>query len=252
MSDRPLVETELDAPVDAVWAALRDPDLIRRWFGWDDEGLGDEIQQIFVQEPAADDDARSITWPHGDRFTLEQRDDGTLLRVSRRGHDGTGGFDGVYDAVDEGWITFVQQLRFWLERHGGAERRTVSAIGVDLGPEDDPLLTRLGLRSLGENPVGSPYRIERADGSSFGGEVFFQTDLQLGLSVQEEGDALLVVARTPPSTAPPAGRAVFVLGVYGDAAADPSGFAEIERRWTSWWGAEPPSSAGHRSEVGGD
>jgi hypothetical protein len=35
------------------------------------------------------------------------------------------GWDGVYDEVNEGWLTFFQQLRFYLERHPGQERRTV-------------------------------------------------------------------------------------------------------------------------------
>ncbi|MCU1431742.1 MAG: hypothetical protein JWP95_847 [Actinotalea sp.] len=251
MSDRVLVETELDAPVDVVWGALREPDLVRRWFGWDAEGLVAEIEQIFLDEPTADDEARTLTWPHGDRFALAPRESRTLLRLTRRDHEGTDSFDGVHDPIDEGWITFVQQLRFWVERHRGAERRTLSAVGVDLGPEEDPLLTRLGLRSLGEDPVGAPYRVERSDGSGFGGEVFFQTDLQVGLSVEDEGDGLLVIARTPPASAPPAGQVMFILNLYGDAA-DPARFAEAEERWSGWWGDGSTSAAAHRAGPSGD
>ena len=231
--DRTLVEMELGAPLETVWPALREPDQVRRWFGWDDEGLPAEIQEIFVDRATSDDSRHTITWADGDRFALEERGDRTGLTVTRRGHAGIGHFDGVYDPIDEGWITFAQQLRFALERHPGQDRRTVSALGVDLGPEDDALLARLDVRTLGDEQVGSAYTVERSDGSSFSGEVFFQTDLQLGLTVAEEGDALLVIARTPPSSAPPNGQVTFILSTYG---VEESQMPEVEQRWTSWWG----------------
>lgn len=236
-AERLLVDMVVAAPVDVVWAALREPGTIRRWFGWDDAGLDAEIRQIFLDEATADDDARTLTWAGGDRFELEAGDDGavTRLRLHRRGHV-EAWWDGVHDLVDEGWIMFSQQLRFLLERHADEERRTVHADGVDLGPEDDALLDRLGLRSLGDDPVGSRYTVTRPDGSTFGGEVFFQTDLQIGLSVDEEDDALLVVARRPPASAPPHGTAVFLLSLFGGAATDEGRREAAEQRWRRWWG----------------
>lgn len=246
--ERLLVEAAVDAPTDTVWAALRDPDQLRRWFGWDEAGLQAEIGQIFHDAVTADDDARTLTWADGDRIEVHPDDqqgehDGgrTRVRLVRRGHP-EAAWDGVHDPVDEGWITFVQQLRFLLERHRGADRRTVRAADLDLGPDDDALLDRLGLRSLGDEPVGSRYTVTRPDGSTFGGEVVFQTDLQIGLSVDEDDDALLVVARTPPASAPPHGTVTFLLSLYGDLAADEQRRADAEQRWRSWWG--DGSSAG--------
>jgi hypothetical protein len=270
--ERLLVETTVDAPQEAVWAALRDPERIRRWFGWDDAGLGAEVHQIFHDEVTADDDARTLTWADGDRIEVhpaesraagrdgerdsahggepgsdhgDQGPDGssalTRVRLVRRGHP-EAAWDGVHDPVDEGWITFVQQLRFLLERHPDADRRTVRAADLDLGPDDDALLDRLGLRSLGDDPVGGRYTVSRPDGSTFGGEVFFQTDLQIGLSVDEEDDALLVVARTPPASAPPHGTVTFLLSVFGDVATDDERRKATEQRWRSWWGDD--ASAG--------
>ncbi|MCL3861773.1 hypothetical protein [Actinotalea sp. K2] len=231
--DRVLIDLEIAARADVVWAALREPHLVRRWFGWDYDGLEDEIRLIFAEQAVVDERAATLTWPDGDRIVLDPRgEDVTALRVVRSDHAGTEGFDGAYDAVDEGWITFVQQLRFALERHPDQERRTVSALGVGLGPEGDPLLARLGIRPMGGEPVGSAYEVERPDGSRFSGEIFFQTDLQVGLTVAEEGDALLVVARTPPSSAPPEGTAIFVLSTYG---VDEGTFPAVERRWADWW-----------------
>ena len=70
-AERLLVDMVLDAPADVAWSALRDPGTIRRWFGWDDDGLGAEIHQIFVEQVTDDYDARTLTWSDGDRITVE-------------------------------------------------------------------------------------------------------------------------------------------------------------------------------------
>jgi uncharacterized protein YndB with AHSA1/START domain len=118
MSDPVICEVVVAAPADAVWRALRDPSEIRRWFGWDYDGLDEEIEYIFQSQAKADDAARLLDFGEGGAIALEDRGDATAVRVTRAVADG-------YDEVNEGWITFVQQLRFYLERHRGRERRTV-------------------------------------------------------------------------------------------------------------------------------
>ena len=47
-SDRRLLnEIQIDAPTDVVWLALTEPGQIHQWFGWQYDGLQDEITQIF-------------------------------------------------------------------------------------------------------------------------------------------------------------------------------------------------------------
>jgi uncharacterized protein YndB with AHSA1/START domain len=118
MSDPVICEVVIAAPADAVWRALREPSEIRRWFGWDYDGLDEEIEYIFQSQAKADDAARLLDFGEGGAIALEDRGDVTAVRVTRAVADG-------YDEVNEGWITFVQQLRFYLERHDGRERRTV-------------------------------------------------------------------------------------------------------------------------------
>lgn len=123
MSDPVIVEVVIAAPVETVWRALRDPAEIRRWFGWEYEGLEEEIRFIFAEASTADDDAHVLDGGPGGVIALEPRGDQTVVRVTRAAPAGS--WDGIYDEVNEGWLTFFQQLRFYLERHPGQERRTV-------------------------------------------------------------------------------------------------------------------------------
>jgi uncharacterized protein YndB with AHSA1/START domain len=117
MSDPAIVEVVVTAPADVVWRALREPSEIRRWFGWEYDGLDAEIEYIFRQEAKADDAARVLDGGEGGVISLEERGEQTVVRVTRVGQAG-------YDEINEGWLTFFQQLRFYLERHAGQERRT--------------------------------------------------------------------------------------------------------------------------------
>ena len=55
-----IAELTLPCEPDVAWRHLREPELIRRWFGWDYEGLGHEIDVIFMQEVSVDDRAHVL------------------------------------------------------------------------------------------------------------------------------------------------------------------------------------------------
>jgi hypothetical protein len=131
MSDPVIVEVVVDAQLDIVWRALRDPAEIRNWFGWEYEGFDEEIQAIFFEYSKADDDAHVLDGGSEGVISLEARGDQTVVRVTRAAPAGS--WEGVYDEVNEGWLTFFQQLRFYLERHPGRERRTTQ---IELGGEE--------------------------------------------------------------------------------------------------------------------
>jgi hypothetical protein len=136
MSDPVVVEVTVAAPADVVWRALRDSGEIRRWFGWEYDGIEDEIDMIFLSDVTSSEEDRWLDTQGGGRFELEPRGGETVVRVTRAAPAGKDGWDGIYDEVNEGWLAFVQQLRFLLERHPGEDRRAFSgprppAVDVD-------------------------------------------------------------------------------------------------------------------------
>ena len=126
---RPQIVVTISAPVDEVWDALRSRDKIRHWMGWEYDGLDGEIDLIFFTDTVEDSSARTLTLHGGDEFRLEPDGAGTRVTLTRAAHGDNPDWDAYYDDITEGWVTFLQQLRFAVERHPGAARRTLSFVG---------------------------------------------------------------------------------------------------------------------------
>lgn len=125
MTEPVLFEVVIAAPPETVWRALRDRSEIRRWFGWDYDGIDDEIEMIFFGETKVDDAARTLDFGPAGRLTLDDRERQTVVRLVRAAPAGSDSWEGIYDDINEGWLTFMQQLRFMLERHPGEDRETI-------------------------------------------------------------------------------------------------------------------------------
>jgi hypothetical protein len=225
----PRIEVTIAAPVDAVWRALREPQQIRHWHGWDDPGLDAEIQLIYLDEDkiTISEAEHTLEVQGGDRFELTDLGDRTRVRLTRAPRGSNPEWAAYYDDITEGWITFVQQLRFALERHPGDARRTLFFMGK---PRDrTALITQL-------TPADTPTPMTT--------EEWFRSEHQVGRTVKEWGDGLLVVGETPPSAMKPEGGAMAVLSTYG---LNEDAFEELRSRWATWWTDryepdQPPSS----------
>jgi uncharacterized protein YndB with AHSA1/START domain len=233
-SQRLLIEVTLPAPVETVWRALRDPAELRRWFGWDYDGIDDEIRCIFDENARVSEADRTLRWDEGDELALHADGDRTVLRVTRAAPADGASWDDVYDDISEGWITFVQQLRFMLDRHQGQDRRTLFLDGHAVDVDTFPVDAALGLTEAAALAPGSPYETIAATGEALSGEVWFHTPHQFGLSVAQFGDGLLIVGNALPATRPPHGGGWLVATTYG---LDDTEFAQLEQRWTAWWRA---------------
>ena len=226
MEDHVLVEVTVPAPADAVWAALRDPQKIKHWFGWETDGLKDEIDFIFVTHAAADEATRTVTFVGvNDRYEVEARGDASVVRVVRSAPAGS--WSDVFDGMIEGWISFTWQLAFAFARHDLEPRRTIFFSGA-------PRADRLGRSLLGLDAApapGEPWSGPLGPDAA-SGQVWFVARHQLGVSVDAWGDGLLVVVDEPPTEKKPNGFTMLTLTTYDLSEA---ARADLQARWQAWW-----------------
>lgn len=214
-----------------MWTALRDPTELRRWFGWDAEGLEEEIEDVFVTHAIADDAAGILRFDDiPDRFEIEARGpDATVVRLF-----GKPSAAGAYDGMHEGWTTFLAQLRFALERHPGEDRRTLYLTGLAPAPGAPTVMEALGLAQLVSAPVGDDYEVRGADGTvSLAGQLWARSPRQTAITVGG-GTGLLVAAQLPADARPPHGGATALITSFG---LDDDEFERVRYSWTSWWQA---------------
>lgn len=229
----PLFEVTVEAPVDEVWRALREPDRLMQWFGWEADTLADEVTYIFIDHAEADPEARTVRFApwegKADAFELEPRGAHTLVRVIRTGA-ASGDWDAHFDDLREGWLSFVQQLKLALERHPREARRTLYLSGR---PRGGPARGALGLDRLADGAAG---RLAGAPGGPIDVETRWQGGFQTVVGVPAWGDGLLAVIDRP------GGGSQATLTTYG---LDEDRFAALEGAWREWWATrfEPAPAA---------
>jgi hypothetical protein len=225
-----LLEVAIASPPATVWHALRDPKVLRNWFGWDYEGLAGEIEFIFRDHVSVDETAQRLTgdpWQGvSDSILVREHDGGTVVAILRNG-----AIPENYDEVVEGWIMFIQQLRFLLERKPGLERRTIRCSGTATEKHRLPS-NALGIDGLHDAADGSHYVAELPGHERISGEVWHRGRHQIGLTVSQWSDALMVVVNQPKSESAPNGGGAITISTFG---LDEPAFAALERRWRMWW-----------------
>ena len=223
------VRVVVAAPLDAVWSFLTDPALIDRWFGWEHDSLDDEIAMIFVDGASVSREKLRFETNGGGLFLLSESPAGTVVELRRPVEDAdpAAGFDGI----DEGWTTFVQQLRLGVERHRDDPRRAIELAGKHLTPDAPRTWAALGLTPAAELEVGARYAATTPFGEELTGELWFRSPHQLGLTVDGWGDGLLVAVQRPADDERPFGSGQLVLTSYG---LDDAAFAAWFERWTRW------------------
>lgn len=222
------LSVHINADAEQVWHMLREPSRIAQWHGWEMDALDQEIQQIYYTRVTESSDHRRLDLEMGDVFTLEPVADGTRLTLKRGRATGEWA---VYDAdISEGWCMFLQQLRFAVERHPHARRRTIYADGQ--GPAQRPPWELLGIDAGWLPDPGEAYELTLNNGARLSGKVWYRTETQLGLTVAdyaEPGEGLLILAQQAPleGIRPHAG-ALVIASTYG------IGAAAYDRIATEW------------------
>lgn len=222
MSERPKIQVTVAAPASAVWEALRDRDRIRQWHGWEFDGgvdgsLDQEIDLIYFTD--VKEDERGILLNGGDRVDVEPVDGGTRVTLTRAAPSGDTDWDRYYDDITEGWITFIQQLGFTVERHPDGTRRTVLLRGqASVSPLE-------ALRSEDLRP-GDKFTLPLPEGTA-SGRVRYRSEHQIGLVVDGWNDGLLVLSHVPET-----GMGMALLSLY-DVKDDV--ITALSLRWNEWW-----------------
>ncbi|GAA2572002.1 hypothetical protein GCM10010435_53120 [Winogradskya consettensis] len=193
------VEMSLPVGRDEVWDAVTQPGVLRQWFGWDYDELDAEIQHIFVNEATLRAPER-MGWADGSYLEVIGDDDNTLVRAVR---EGSSAEPERYDAVEEGWRAFLQQLRYLLiERPKGA-RRTIYLTGASTW--------RQVLATAGGQPANQGSRLT---------------------TLTDADGHLVVISGREPRTSRGAGRMEITISTYG---LDDAAFELTRKRWAERW-----------------
>ncbi|GAA4683287.1 SRPBCC family protein [Phytohabitans rumicis] len=191
-----MIEQQLtvDAPRDTVWRAFTEPERIREWFGWDYDGLDAEIAWIVGDANLAAAPDR-ISHSDGSYIELAGESGQTTIKVAFP--------DSV--EVEEGWRTFLAQLRFLLETAPRGRRRTVYLTGEAAGP---------AVAALAE---GRPWH-----------------DAPRQRSAVDTAGHLVVVTANAGLTSEDTGPVSVLVTTYG---LDDAAFDELRQRWGARWQA---------------
>jgi hypothetical protein len=196
--------------------------------------LDDEIKMIFAEAAVVDEAGHRIRWEGGDEFVLSPAATGSTLEVFvvRPAPMHELDWRKVYDPICEGWVSFVEQLRFFLERHRNDHRSTIFLSGCP-APR---VYQTLPLHDLADIQPGDPYTLQTGFGDKLTGEVWYKSHYQIGLTVEGFGDGLLIVQATPASEALPDGGVDLLITAFVDDAE----MAALETKWGSAFGSATP------------
>ncbi|VXC12561.1 SRPBCC family protein [Arthrobacter sp. 8AJ] len=238
MTNNLSVVINADAP--QVWTMLREPSKVAQWHGWQAEDLESEIKEIYFSSDVQEaPDHTSLTVHGGDTFELHPEAGGTRVSVTRAAVDHDSEWAAWDEDITQGWLTFLQQLRFALERHPHGKRHTLF---LHLTEGKASAIAKLGLSDL--PAPGEPYQFTLGTGEDISGKVWYRTSHQVGLTVHsyaEHGEGLLVVADHPAIKDVRAeGDGSLVIASTYDLGA--GAFDAIRQSWDSWRSENYPAS----------
>jgi uncharacterized protein YndB with AHSA1/START domain len=218
------VEVDVRVEPERIWRALTEPDQIAQWFGWDAETLAEEIQFIFFEHAEPDAARFRLEFDGPGEQYLETAVSGgnSVVRAVNRG-DGPGGQlggasaeadageaeAGGSDAIEQGWIAFLHQLKRYVESHSSDPRRTLYLTGA--GPAGE-IAAAVDRRLPGELWFSGTYTRVYGTGDFGPGLAVLYTSAPLG-SEDEEG-------------------ATLTLSTWGLSDSD---FFELTSDWLGWW-----------------
>jgi uncharacterized protein YndB with AHSA1/START domain len=229
----------INSDAQQVWTMLREPSKVAQWHGWEADDQAAEINEIYFSPNVVEGaDHTSLVVNGGDIFTLKPVPTGTEVSVTRAAVDHNSEWAAWDEDITQGWLTFLQQLRFALERHPHGKRRTLF---FSVPGAEGSAIEKLG---LGDVPApGEPYSLTLATGEEVSGKVWFRSNHQVGLTVHnyaEHGEGLVIVADQPaiPEIRPDGGSLV-IASTYDLGARR---LEAVRDYWDKWRAENYPTS----------
>lgn len=219
------LSVHINADSRQVWVMLREPANIAQWHDWQHPNLDEEIARTYFTSATEGPDHRWLRLSGGETIALAPVEDGTAVSLE----PATGSDP---DAVQR-WVTNLQQLRFALERHPNAVRRTGYFTGA--APDGVAIADKLGCSAL-PGP-GEDYSLDSPTGVRLEGRVWFRTDRQIGLTVDsyaEHGDGLLILIDRPSRPENPGQPGTSAAGAAVHASMYGLGAARLRAVWDRW------------------
>lgn len=237
---------EVPAPRDEVWRWLREPARIQQWFGWQYEGLAEEIAMIFSGANLVDG-APDLLHFGGHQIRVVDAGASTRLEVSPCAPtpDEAAVMDwaAMADDIEEGWRTFLEQLRFAVTAHPEDARTTRYLAGTAVDPDPAPIWSVLG---LAEPVVGQRWSGALGPEPSAAGTVWAVSPLQVLVTVDGWGPGLLAATQAP-NRDPEWSGAALTLSTYGLGGEQ---LDQLTGRWNAWWGARyAPGGSGPQEQA---
>jgi hypothetical protein len=229
----------INSDAQQVWTMLREPAKVAQWHGWEDDDLAAEIEAIYFSPNVVESaDHTSVIVNDGDIFTLKPVPTGTEVSVTRAAVDHNSEWAAWDEDITQGWLTFLHQLRFALERHPNGTRRTLFFSVPGTGGS---AIAKLGVADV--PAAGEEYALTLATGEEISGKVWFRSNHQVGLTVHnyaEHGDGLLIVADQPAILElRPHGGSLAIVSTYGLGA---HRLESVRGYWDTWRAENYPTS----------
>ena len=231
---REVVSVDIPAPLSKVWAYLRDPALVRRWYGWDHDGLDAEVRAfvdtaVEKQDVVGDATIHTLSWPHHDRL------DAAVRRARAPPHA-----PDRHATQPRGHGHVRRRAR--RDRRGLDRVRPPAAVRADRPPRPgpaDPVHVRAAVRRP-HRPAARPRRARRhprgarsagtsrragPTGPCSAARSSTRRRSSSGLRLHGISEMYLVLMETPAAHTPPHGTVDAILSTYGarrrDVRADP-------------------------------
>jgi len=187
-------EIAIDAPVEAVWKALTDPEELTRWFPLAARVTPGEGGKLFLSwGPGCEGEAEIIAWEPNKKFackepiaviewTLEARGGKTILRLVQSGFSTGADWENEwFESTSYGWGLMLLGLRWALEVHPGVPRQVAwprQPTTLTRSETYAKLLSRGALfqEELSSLAPGKAYRLTTPDGETWTGTTHFVSE----------------------------------------------------------------------------